>query len=75
MLQSLTALMGSLSGGLTALCAGLWWLWRRARASGQADSDRKALEQGLAQMAAELHSLSQRIRELEAERGRRRIRR
>lgn len=59
-IQSVTALMGSLAAVLTAMAGYGWWAYRRGEASGEAKASQKALEA--------------RVAELEAERGRRRIR-
>lgn len=57
---SVTALMGSLAAVVSTMAGYGWWMYRRGEASGEAKARQETLEA--------------RVAELEAERGRRRIR-
>jgi hypothetical protein len=64
---SVTTVLASLSVLATAVCAGVWWLWRRAGESARAQQRLERLEKQQAATAALLEEIRNK---LERKRGR-----
>jgi type VI protein secretion system component VasK len=75
-LDSLASFLASVTVAVSAIGAGVWWIFRRGRKSGEDDASLKEIQQALHETQAEVKKIEARLgdveRELEGMRARRR---